>query len=239
MAGRWTRAMSYIAMGAALAVLLAGPLTRSGILGWKAGLALFALASLAAGAAALWCLVGLVRGQRARIILLGAVAGSAGFAAFAAVLLHARGVPPIHDISTDTANPPKFTAITPEIRGSGSNSLEYDPANAPLQAAAYPMIQPVLLPMPVANAYRKVLDAVQAQGLDIVAAVPAEGRIEATDTARWWGFKDDVVIRIVADGQMSRVDIRSVSRVGRSDIGANAHRISAVVARLGRAAHRL
>ena len=61
----------------------------------------------------------------------------------------------------------------------------------------------------------------------VVAAVPAEGRMEATDTTRWFGFKDDVVVRVRPEGAGSRVDVRSVSRVGRGDVGANAARIRA------------
>jgi uncharacterized protein (DUF1499 family) len=62
--------------------------------------------------------------------------------------------------------------------------------------------------------------------------VPAEGRIEATDTTFWWGFKDDVVIRIAPEGSGSRLDIRSESRVGVSDLGTNAARVGAYLAEL-------
>ena len=58
-----------------------------------------------------------------------------------------------------------------------------------------------------------------------MAAVPAEGRLEATARTRWFGFRDDVVVRVRPDGAGSRVDVRSVSRVGRSDLGTNARRI--------------
>jgi uncharacterized protein (DUF1499 family) len=77
------------------------------------------------------------------------------------------------------------------------------------------------------------LAAARAQGWEIVAAVPAEGRIEATDTTRFFGFKDDIVIRVKAEGAGSRVDVRSLSRVGKSDVGKNASRIRAYLIALG------
>jgi uncharacterized protein (DUF1499 family) len=72
-------------------------------------------------------------------------------------------------------------------------------------------------------------------GWELVAADSAAGRIEATATTRWFGFKDDVVVRIRPDAAGSRVDVRSVSRVGRSDVGANAERIRAYLRRVGSA----
>jgi uncharacterized protein (DUF1499 family) len=66
----------------------------------------------------------------------------------------------------------------------------------------------------------------------VVASDPAAGRIEANETTRWFRFTDDVVIRVAPDGAGSRVDVRSVSRVGRSDFGVNAGRIRAYTAAL-------
>jgi uncharacterized protein (DUF1499 family) len=74
--------------------------------------------------------------------------------------------------------------------------------------------------------------AARAMGWEVVAADRASGRIEATDTTRFFGFKDDVVIRVQAAPGGSRVDVRSVSRVGGSDVGTNATRIRAYLARL-------
>ena len=67
---------------------------------------------------------------------------------------------------------------------------------------------------------------------EIVSSSREEGRIEATDTTAWWGFKDDIVIRIVAEGNGSKLDIRSMSRVGKSDLGKNAERVRAFLAAL-------
>jgi uncharacterized protein (DUF1499 family) len=77
--------------------------------------------------------------------------------------------------------------------------------------------------------FARAVEAARALGWEIVAAVPADGRLEATDRTRWFGFRDDVVVRVRPDGAGTRVDIRSVSRVGRSDLGTNARRIRAFV----------
>jgi uncharacterized protein (DUF1499 family) len=69
-------------------------------------------------------------------------------------------------------------------------------------------------------------------GWEVVAAVPAEERIEATATTFWFGFKDDIVVRITSADGGSRIDVRSVSRVGRGDVGTNAKRIKAYLAQI-------
>ncbi len=134
-------------------------------------------------------------------------------------------VPPIHDITTDVSNPPRFVAILP-LRKSAINTTEYGgPAIAAQQRAAYPDIVPLELALPPAESFKKALAPAQAMGWQIVVADEQEGRIEATDTTFWFGFKDDIVVRITATGKGSQIDVRSLSRVGRSDIGANAKRI--------------
>lgn len=144
----------------------------------------------------------------------------------------ARTVPPIHDITTDLGDPPEFVAILP-LRAGAPNSAEYEgEVIAAQQRAAYPDIAPLFLETTPAAAFTQALDAARAMGWEIVAADSGAGRIEATATTRWFGFKDDVVVRITPDGSRTRVDVRSVSRVGRSDVGANAARIRKYLARL-------
>jgi len=142
-------------------------------------------------------------------------------------------VPPIHDITTDTANPPAFVAAL-SLRGPGANTVTYEGADlARKQKAAYPDIAPVEIGAPPAAAFKQALDAAKAMpGWNVVASDPAAGRIEANETTRWFRFTDDVVIRVAPDGAGSRVDVRSVSRVGRSDFGVNAGRIRAYTAAL-------
>jgi uncharacterized protein (DUF1499 family) len=134
-------------------------------------------------------------------------------------------VPPIHDITTDTQNPPHFDAILP-LRQNTPNSAQYGGESvAAQQRQAYPDIQPALLEASPEKAFDAALASARELGWKIVATDTQQGRIEATDTTLWFGFKDDVVIRISPNDGGSRVDMRSVSRVGRSDIGKNAERI--------------
>lgn len=137
----------------------------------------------------------------------------------------ARSVPPIHDITTDTENPPRFVDVLP-LRSDAPNSAEYEGAEiAAQQSEAYPDIRPVVLSLSPERAFQRALDAARDMGWEIVAADPAAGRIEATDQTFWFGFKDDVVIRLTPAEGRTILDVRSVSRVGRSDVGTNAERI--------------
>jgi uncharacterized protein (DUF1499 family) len=105
---------------------------------------------------------------------------------------------------------------------------------AAAQRRAYPDIGPLALAMPPATAFARALDAAKGMGWEIVAADAGAGRIEATATTPWFGFRDDVVVRITPAAAGSRVDVRSVSRVGRSDLGTNARRIREYLAMLSR-----
>jgi len=143
----------------------------------------------------------------------------------------APGTPPIHDITTDLDNPPAFVDVLP-LRGDTSNPVEYGTSanmtperQAQLQRDAYPDIQPLIVDTTPEETFRRALAAVNRLGWDMVASVPEEGRIEATDTTFWFRFKDDVVIRIQAENGGSRLDARSTSRVGVSDVGKNAARL--------------
>ncbi len=144
----------------------------------------------------------------------------------------AREVPAIHDITTDTADPPAFVAILP-LRAGAKNPPGYaGRAVAVQQERAYPDIRPALLAVAPITAFQRALAAARTQGWEIVAVAPAEGRIEASDTSFWFGFVDDVVIRVTPTDEGSRVDIRSKSRVGGSDVGINAKRIRKFLAEL-------
>jgi uncharacterized protein (DUF1499 family) len=165
--------------------------------------------------------------------------GSKGMAVAGVVLgLIAAGLPakgiytamhsPIHDVSTDTANPPQFVAVMPlRAAAKAANSTDYDAKTAQLQKETYPDIGPLHLDLPPSQALDRTLAAARGMGWEIVASDPAQGRIEATATTFWFGFKDDIVVRLAAEGTGSRVDVRSLSRIGSSDVGANAQRIRA------------
>jgi uncharacterized protein (DUF1499 family) len=136
----------------------------------------------------------------------------------------AQGVPPIHDISTDLENPPAFDAVVP-LRADAPNSLERPPELAAQQREGYPDIAPITLAAPLNQAFERALAVAQDKGWEIVTADQSSGRIEATDTTFWFGFVDDIVVRLTPWGSGTRVDARSVSRLGRGDAGTNARRI--------------
>jgi uncharacterized protein (DUF1499 family) len=144
-------------------------------------------------------------------------------------------LPFIHDISTNTDDPPLFVALL-AARAESPNTSDYGGAEvAAQQKAAYPDIQPVILDLSADEGFRRAEAAVRSLGWDVVALITTEGRIEATDTTFWFGFKDDIVVRvrpIEGEPGRSRIDARSVSRVGLSDIGANANRLRAFTALL-------
>jgi uncharacterized protein (DUF1499 family) len=137
----------------------------------------------------------------------------------------ASSVPPIHNVSTDVADPPQFDRV-PALRGPDANPLEFDAeTNAPLQQQAYPWLETLESGLPPARAVEHSAKVLEDMGLEVVNVDEAAGRVEATATTFWFGFKDDLVVRVRPAPAGSLVDVRSVSRVGRSDLGANANRI--------------
>lgn len=219
-----------LAFACALAELIAGPGYRMGwwpfgsgiqVVRWSAttGIAAAALAVAAVVVASMY-------GVRRALVV-----GGLGLALSLAVIgppiylwLMVDQVPRIHDISTDTDNPPRFVAVMPLRKGS-PNSTDVSAEVVAQQKKAYPDLAPARLDMPPVQAFQRAEHAARAMGWEIVAVAPEDLRIEATDTTLLFGFKDDVVIRVTPDGSGSRVDVRSLSRVGLSDIGVNAKRI--------------
>ena len=142
-------------------------------------------------------------------------------------------LPPIHDITTDTENPPTFVAAVPVRAAQSANPLAYEAAVAKQQRDAYPDIVSFKVGLPPADAFKRALDAAKSMaGWTLVDTDPSSGRIEANETSQWFRFTDDVVIRVAADGAASRIDVRSVSRMGRSDFGVNAKRVRAYLTAL-------
>lgn len=221
--------MAWLALGLGLvcgAVALGVALGyRTGVVGLGALVKGIQISTIGAVAGAVLALLALV---------LLAWAGQAGARRKALVVApplslvaQARGLPLIHDISTDTRHPPQFHAIV-SLRGEAFNSLDYNPANAAEQQRGYPDLAPLLLPAtPPAQAFVQAERAARALGWSIASAAPQEGRLEATDRTPLMGFQDDIVVRIRAGngGRGSVVDVRSASRVGLSDVGTNARRI--------------
>ena len=132
--------------------------------------------------------------------------------------------PPIHDVTTDTEDPPAFVVAVP-LNAPGRTDYA-GPRLAEVQRAAYPDLRTAVLQDGPDAAFRRVLAAVQRLGWELLGTDPETYRIEATDRTFWFGFDDDVVIRITASGEGgSRVDVRSLSRIGAGDLGTNARRV--------------
>lgn len=228
---RWVPALlGLLAVGL---VLAAGPGTRFGLWDFRTGFSALrwgAYAGLAAAAAAVLLLI--VRPHSGGVIplVLGLLLGlGAAFVPWR-WMQQARRVPPIHDITTDLERPPKFVAVLP-LRAGAPNPATYGGSEvADAQRRSYPDIKPLLLSIPPGAAYSRALASARGMGWKLVAADSTAGRIEATATTPWFGFKDDVVVRVRSEGSGSRIDVRSVSRVGKSDVGANAQRIRTYLA---------
>lgn len=221
---------------AALIALLAGPLgSRAGWWAFPTGFTLLRWAVYLGGAAIALAVIGGLAGRRpwpaiAALIVAGLAAGVPLL-----WLRQARTVPPIHDITTDTGDPPAFVAILPLREGAPNPPAYGGEAVAKQQHAAYPDLRPLILSVPPRRAFEIAVEAADESGWEIVdrdLGFGELGRIEAVDTTFWFGFKDDVVVRIVPHEVGSRVDVRSKSRVGRSDVGTNAKRVRAYLALL-------
>jgi len=141
--------------------------------------------------------------------------------------------PYIHDITTDLENPPEFVVVA-SIRGPEDHPVAYDgPEVAAQQKEAYPDLQSLVVTAPAGKVFEVADKVIKDMGMEIVDASEPDLRIEATATTLLYGFKDDVVVRIAESNGATRVDVRSKSRVGRSDLGENAKRIRKFLARLG------
>lgn len=237
----WAPVLGLVLAVAAALLLGLGPLGwRAGW--WSYGFALGTLLPWAAycgAVAAVFAMLALAGGWRTgerRGIAIGIAALAVG-AAVAYVPWHfdrlRRTLPPIDDITTDWVNPPAFEAVIPQRRAEDGNPTAYGgTAIAEQQRSGYPDIAPAMLDLPPGEAFGRALDVAKGLGWTIVVANAETGHIEASDRSRWFGFTDDMAIRVGAAGSGSRVDIRSSSRHGRSDFGVNAARIRRFLAAL-------
>ena len=228
-----SRVALVLGLVAVLLMPAAGMAYRAGLVPLSAallpgmgGAALLGTAAMITGAYAAW------RGAAPALAVAGIVLGLVAVWLPATWIQRARSVPPIHDITTDIADPPTFQAVVP-LRANAPNTLDYDPKAGEQQRQAYADVAPAAIAQPPAQVFERALAAAREAGWEIVSSDPQAGRIEATDTTFWFGFKDDVVVRLTPDGSGTRVDVRSVSRVGRSDVGTNARRIRDYLAALG------
>ncbi len=227
-----------IALISVLAAVLAGIGTRFEIWNFRTGLLILKWSAYGGFAATAVSLAGVFlafrKGSGFAPALIGILLGAVLFLVPLYWLQKAHRLPPIHDITTDTVNPPQFVSIIP-LRKNASNPIDYGgPQIAAQQQKAYPDIVPLVIDIPPEAAFEMALAAARRMRWEIIDADRAAGRIEATDTTFWFGFRDDIVIRVEKSGQGSRVDVRSLSRVGISDIGANAARIRRFFMEIGK-----
>lgn len=235
---RWCKTGIVLALIAAVLTVIGLAGGRTGALSGIAAFMSFGIGALLFLVSILVNLVGLTisRGTAGA-----ASAGSTVIALAAGILVigaalsqrpDSSGAAPIHDLSTDTANPPEFVAVVP-LRADAPNPPEYlDDGTAAQQTAAFPELTTLTIDMPAPQVFAAAEQVVGELGWELVDANLLDGRIEATDTTYWFGFKDDVVIRIAGDGERTYVDVRSKSRVGRGDMGTNARRINDFLAAL-------
>ncbi|HVJ12496.1 MAG TPA: DUF1499 domain-containing protein, partial [Burkholderiales bacterium] len=221
----WHRRIALALAILAVVLLAASGLgVRAGLWPFRIGFGMFAGAMIAGlgavGVASVALAVPRLRRPRSTLI----VALLVGAASAAVPLDHLRRVktlPYINDITTDTQRPPQFSQPKP-----------YEAHFAELQGIGYPNLRGLELAVPPVQAFARARDALQAMGLEILVADERQGTIEAVATTQWFGFKDDVAVRVSPAGAGSRMDVRSKSRIGRSDLGTNAKRIQELLDRV-------
>lgn len=236
-----------LAIFSAIAVLLSIAIIRFGFLEFKPALAtLFGALSLA-GLSVLICFAAFIAiwndGSRGMGRILVALLLDTAILAYPAYLAwQYQKLPPIHDITTDSIDPPKFEALARLRAGGDTNPVAYAGLySAERQRIAYPEIEPVIVEVPPAKAFEIAMTIVTKRKwllIDNRAPQPSrrEGRIEAVARTPLMGFREDVSIRILPDGTGSRIDMRSSSRYFEHDLGSNAARLSKLIEDINEAA---
>lgn len=226
---RLSRASGILVLLTVAALIVAGPGYRMQII--ELSLA-FKLTLAAAGLAILALLLGLAAMALGRHhpprrwgAMAGVLVGALIVAQLGSWYVKAKSVPAIHDITTNTLEPPVFDAIAP-LRATAPNPISYAGAEvAREQLSAYPDIKTLTFSADVAAVTLAAGVAAERLGWEVIALDATSGHLEATDTTFWYGYKDDIVVRVRPDNTGSLVDVRSKSRVGKSDLGTNANRI--------------
>jgi len=227
--------VSLVSLSAFLLVALPGPLYNYGVVDLGTAFTAFKL-GVFAGIAALILLLLQILFKRKTVTLgstiMALLLSTIAIAIPLSMLDKGKSVPPIHDISTDLVNPPEFVAIAP-LRADAPNPVEYAGVEvATQQRAAYPELQTLHYPQSKSELVEATKQVIDHLGWQLVNIDANQGIIEATDRTMWFGFKDDVIVRITDNGSKRLVDIRSKSRVGGSDLGKNAERIHGFIEEL-------
>jgi uncharacterized protein (DUF1499 family) len=234
---RWLAVIGLaVAILCVLAAVSSGFGYRAGLWHFRTGFMILRVAFFVSLAAAALALAGLLLSGGARRIVVPALAGLVIALGFAYVPWKQKqtvdALPFIHDITTDIENPPEFVAAA-QLRKEGDHPIAYDGLEvAAQQKQAYPDLAPVVLSAPKDKVFDAARSTIDAMGLKVSGEDESAGRLEATDTSLWYGFTDDLVVRVTETPEGTRVDVRSKSRVGRSDVGQNAKRIRTFLATL-------
>ena len=248
----WTRLVTKAALvlgvGAVLAALIAATGTATGLWGYRAGLGSLRYLFFAAAAGAVLGLVGLVMARRRAKLMLAnllALVVALGFVLYLGNLVRiARSVPAIHDVTTNLDDVPQFSRLTvradnlENIPDAGKPELKAMVPEARWKAvhrAHYGDLRTLRLAAPPAETVRRAAALARDRGWETALVDEKTGVVEATDTSFFFRFKDDVAVRVrPAPGGGSLVDMRSISRVGGSDVGMNAKRVRSFLADLQR-----
>jgi hypothetical protein len=246
----WARLVTWAALllgvGAVVAALVAAIGSATEIWGFRAGLTSLRYLFWAAVAGAVIGLIGLILARRRPKLLLAnlvALVVALGFVLYLGNLVRtAKSVPAIHDVATNLDDLPQFTRLAvradnlEKIPDEGRPELKALPPETrwkALHRAHYGDLRTVRMATPPAETVRRVAALARERGWDMAVVDEAGGTVEATETSRFFRFKDDVVVRVrPAPGGGSLVDMRSISRVGGSDVGMNAKRVRAFMADL-------
>lgn len=235
----WARRLALFALVASILSII---IVRSGLLEIKPALATFVGALIFAAASIVLAFAAFVviwrQGTSGLASALLALFIGLALLAYPAYLgLKAYRLPPITDVATDPDDPPRFETIA-RLRPRDANPVAYPgPAAAEKQRAAYPEIEPLVVTSTPMQTYETALAVITKRKWFIVdARAPQagrrEGRIEAVSRTPIMGFREDVVVRVRADGDGARLDVRSASRYGPHDLGGNAARITQLVAEI-------
>ena len=237
--------VALTAGGIAAAIAVAGPATQLNAWDYGTGIAiirnLYIPSIVVAGITILAFSVSIFAARHRSMVMFISATAVTG-AAFVPYMFEQRlaANPYIHDITTDFNSPPQIEAAADLPR---KNPIAYvgaetapgtDITIAEAQMAAFPDIQPVVVATPVDDVAQAARKIIEEMNMDLLAET-ADGEmltIESSYTSFWFGFVDDFVVRIQPSSNNTRVDLRSKSRVGVSDLGANGQRVRTFISKL-------
>jgi uncharacterized protein (DUF1499 family) len=188
---------------------------------------LLGLVALVAGLVGLWQTRPAAGREGRKLALVGVAIGALLPAIVSGPLSSTGGAPLINDITTDTEDPPRFVAAETDAANSGRDMSYPGEEFAAQQRIGYPDLQPIPVDGSPAEVYARCVAVAQELGWKLTLQDPASGSFEAVDVTRIFGFVDDIAVRVQGDGSDTVVDMRSKSRDGKGDMGANAARIRA------------